>query len=227
MTPSSIAQPGLTKPAAGVMPTQPTTIAVAAPIAVTWRARMMSSTNQVASVQAGVSSVLTNASTPPSRVENPLPPLKPNQPNHSSPAPTRTYTALWGRIAWRPQSLRAPTTSAAASAEKPEPISTGTPPAKSSVPCACNQPPPNAQCASTAYTSTDHSAAKARKGPKAIRSTTAPDTSAVVTMQNVAWKAMKTSCGMAVPARGANVTSGRNARSKPPMMPLASPNAIE
>ena len=35
-------------------------------------------------------------------------------------------------------------------AEKPDPISTGTPPAKSSVPPACSQPPPNAQCASTA-----------------------------------------------------------------------------
>ena len=78
------------KPAAGVIPTQPTTIAVAAPIAVTWRERSRSSTNQVASAHAGVSSVLTNASTLPWPVEKPEPPLKPNQPNHSRPAPSST-----------------------------------------------------------------------------------------------------------------------------------------
>ena len=78
------------KPAAGVIPTQPTTIAVAAPIAVTWRERIRSSTNQVASAHAGVSSVLTNASTLALPVEKPLPPLKPNQPNHSRPAPSST-----------------------------------------------------------------------------------------------------------------------------------------
>jgi hypothetical protein len=46
--------------------------------------------------------------------------------------------------------LRAPTTSAAASAEKPDAISTAMPPAKSSVPLAISQPPPKPQCASTA-----------------------------------------------------------------------------
>jgi hypothetical protein len=39
-----------------------------------------------------------------------------------------------------------------------------------------------------------------------MRSTTAPATSAVVTMQNVAWKAMNSRCGMCVPVRGANAT---------------------
>ena len=69
--------------------TQPTMIAVAAPIAVTWRPRARSSKNQTNSVQAGVSSVLANASTLALPVEKPLPPLKPNQPNHSRPAPSR------------------------------------------------------------------------------------------------------------------------------------------
>ena len=90
------------KPPAGVMSTQPTMIAVAAPTAVTWRPRMRSSANHVTSVAAGVSSVFVNASTPAFPVENPLPPLKPNQPNHSSPAPSRMYIALCGRSAWRP-----------------------------------------------------------------------------------------------------------------------------
>ena len=41
------------KPPAGVIPTQPTMIAVAAPIAVTCRPRIRSSTNQATSVHAG------------------------------------------------------------------------------------------------------------------------------------------------------------------------------
>ncbi len=44
-----------------------------------------------------------------------------------------------------------------------------------------------------------------------MRSTTAPETSATVTMQNVAWKAKNSSCGIAVPARGAKVTPCMNA----------------
>ena len=51
-------------PAAGVIPTQPTMIAVAAPIAVTRPPNTRSSTNQTSSVHAGVNSVFVNASTP-------------------------------------------------------------------------------------------------------------------------------------------------------------------
>ena len=72
------------------MPTQPTMIAVAAPIAVTLRPRIRSSANHASSVQAGHSRVLVNASTPALPVEKPLPPLKPNQPNHRMPAPSST-----------------------------------------------------------------------------------------------------------------------------------------
>ena len=48
-----------------------------------------------------------------------------------------------------------------------------------------------------------------------MRSTTAPETSATVMMQNVAWKAMNSRCGIVVPSRGSNVTSCRNAWSRP------------
>jgi hypothetical protein len=65
-------------------------IAVAAPIAVALRPRIRSSANQTTRVQAGQSSVLVKARTLFSPVEKPLPPLNPNQPNHSSPAPSRT-----------------------------------------------------------------------------------------------------------------------------------------
>ena len=70
------------------------------------------------------------------------------------------------------------------------------PPAKSSVPPLNSQPGPNAQWASTAYTSTDHSAAKTRNAPKRIRSTTAPEIRATVMMQKVAWKAKNSRCGI-------------------------------
>jgi hypothetical protein len=65
-------------------------IAVAAPIAVTRPPRSRSRANHATSALAGHSSVLVNASTPALPVENPLPPLKPNQPNHSRPAPRST-----------------------------------------------------------------------------------------------------------------------------------------
>ncbi len=77
-------------PPAGVISTQPTMIAVAAPIAVTFLPRIRSSTNHIRRLQAGVRRVLVNASTLAFPVENPLPPLKPNQPNHRSPAPIST-----------------------------------------------------------------------------------------------------------------------------------------
>ena len=77
-------------PAAGVMPTQPTMIAVAAPIAVTLPPRSRSSVNQTTRVAAGQRNVFVNASTPELPAARPLPPLKPNQPNQSSPAPSST-----------------------------------------------------------------------------------------------------------------------------------------
>ena len=46
-------------------------------------------------------------------------------------------------------------------------------------------------------------------------------------MQNVAWKAKNSRCGIVPPSRGSKPTSFRNAWSKPPMMPLPSSKAIE
>jgi hypothetical protein len=65
-------------------------IAVAAPIAVTVRPRMRSRMNQVMRAHAGVSSVFVNARAEFCPVLKPEPPLNPNQPNHSRPAPSRT-----------------------------------------------------------------------------------------------------------------------------------------
>ena len=60
-----------------------------------------------------------------------------------------------------------------------------------------------------------------------MRSTTAPDTSAVVTMQNVAWKAMNSRCGIFVPSRGSKSTPRSSAWSSPPMIPPLPSKASE
>jgi hypothetical protein len=57
------------------------------------------------------------------------PALKPNQPNHSSPTPRSTNGRLCGRMASALKPMRGPSTSAKASAEEPETISTTSPPA--------------------------------------------------------------------------------------------------
>jgi len=66
-----------------------------------------------------------------------------------------------------------------------------------------------------------------RNVEKRMRSTTAPDTSAAVMMQNAASKAKNTSCGISVPALGPNPTPLRNAYLKPPPNPLPDENASE
>src|SRR5918993_4659308 len=98
MAPSSIACDGLTKPAAGVIATSPTTMAVAAPTAVGLPERIISSTVQTTSVAAGASIVVTNASPAIGLAATALPALKPNQPNHSRPAPRSTNGTLCGSI---------------------------------------------------------------------------------------------------------------------------------
>ena len=89
------------KPAAGVIATRPTTIPVAAPTAVALRLRKRSRSVQTTSVPAGASMVLTKARLAMPFAASALPALKPNQPNHSRPAPSSTNGTLCGRIAWR------------------------------------------------------------------------------------------------------------------------------
>src|SRR5512142_627388 len=92
---------GPTNPAAGVIATRPTTIAVAAPTAVALRLRERSRSVQTTSVPAGASIVLVNASAADALAPSALPALNPNQPNHRSPAPSSVNGTLWGRIACR------------------------------------------------------------------------------------------------------------------------------
>ena len=46
-------------------------------------------------------------------------------------------------------------------------------------------------------------------------------------MQNVAWKAKNSRCGIVVPSRGSKATPRRNAWSNPPMSALPSEKANE
>src|SRR6186713_792565 len=92
---------GLMNPAAGVMATSPTTIAVAQPTAVGLPERNMSRNVQTTSVAAGASIVVTNARPAIGLAASALPALKPNHPNQSSPAPSKTVGMLCGSIdAW-------------------------------------------------------------------------------------------------------------------------------
>ncbi len=84
------------------MTTSPTTMAVAAPMAVTRPPRARSISVHVASVAAGASRVLVKASAAVGDAARALPALKPNQPNHSTPAPSSVNGTLCGRMAWRP-----------------------------------------------------------------------------------------------------------------------------
>ena len=60
-----------------------------------------------------------------------------------------------------------------------------------------------------------------------MRSTTAPETSATVMMQKLAWKTMNRRRGIVVPSRGSKVTSWRNACLNPPMIEPSPSKAIE
>src|ERR1041385_7281865 len=96
MAPRSSAFIGLTKPAAGVMATRPTTMAVAQPTAVGLPGRIRSRNVQTTNVAAGASIVVTKARPAMVLAATALPALNPNQPNQSRPAPSSTNGTLCG-----------------------------------------------------------------------------------------------------------------------------------
>src|SRR5437016_91775 len=155
-TPIASAAGAVTYPAAGVIPTRPTTAPVAAPTAVIFPVRIESSTAHVRTAAAAAAFVFTNASAAVPFAASADPALKPNQPNQSSPAPIRTSGTLCGDSGIRRKSRRGPRNHAATRADTPALTWTTVPPAKSSAPIFWSQPPaPHTQCASGAYTSVD------------------------------------------------------------------------
>ena len=99
MAPSAMALIGPTKPAAGVMATRPTTMAVAAPTAVVFCRRTMSRMAHTTRVPAGASIVVVKARAAMPLAASALPALKPNHPNQSSPVPSSVNGTLCGASA--------------------------------------------------------------------------------------------------------------------------------
>ena len=133
-TPIAIAPIGVTAPHDGVIATRPLTTPDAAPNDVAWPSRIRSTASQASRPVQPASRVLTKATAARWLAPSAEPALKPNQPNHSRPAPIMTRVRLCGFIGSRPKPMRRPSTSAAASPAAPELISTAVPPAKSSAP---------------------------------------------------------------------------------------------
>src|SRR5215210_3512901 len=114
-----IAAIGVTKPEAGVMATRPATRPVAAPRAVGLPFASHSVPHQERRAPAAARCVAAkaDAARPPAATAEPA--LKPNQPNHSSPAPRTVSGMLFGSISTWPNPLRRPTYRAQARAATP------------------------------------------------------------------------------------------------------------
>src|SRR5712692_3388571 len=139
----------VTKPAAGVIPTSPTTTPVAAPTAVILPVRTRSQQAHVTSAVAAAVLVFVKASAATPFAASAEPALNPNQPNHNNPAPSSTSGTLWGTIGVRLKSRRGPSMRAATKADTPALTCTTVPPAKSSAPRVWSHPPtPHTQWAS-------------------------------------------------------------------------------
>ena len=93
--------------------------------------------------------VLTNITAPtPSSLPSQEPALKPNQPNHSRPAPSMTSGRLCGRIGSFLKPTRLPMTRITPRAAAPALMCTAVPPAKSMTPFLKSQPSEaHTQCA--------------------------------------------------------------------------------
>src|SRR6058998_2190604 len=125
---------GPTKPEAGVIATSPATAPDAAPSTV-GLPRLIHSVNiQPSAAAAAPVLVAVNALTARPFASSALPALKPNQPNHRSPAPITVIGRLCGCIGWCPYPRRLPMTIAHTSADTPDEMWTTVPPAKSSAP---------------------------------------------------------------------------------------------
>src|SRR5688572_5169962 len=103
-----IAAIGVTKPEAGVMATRPATRPVAAPRAVGLPLASHSVAHQESRAPAAARCVAAKATaaSPPAATAEPA--LKPNQPNHSRPAPRMVSGMLLGFISTWPKPFRRP-----------------------------------------------------------------------------------------------------------------------
>src|SRR5579875_2394358 len=185
-----MAPSGETEAQDGVIATRPATAPEAAPIVVKVPCWIFSAASQPNTAVHPAIWVLRNTTEawPPAVSAEPA--LKPNQPNHSSPAPIMTSGTLCGRIGSRRKPSRGPITRAQASAPAPESISTTVPPAKSMT-CSFAAMKPlgeNTQCATGKYTRETQASTYTVQPTNLVRSATAPEISAGVMIANISWK---------------------------------------
>src|SRR5512134_3370898 len=93
--PMRMAASGVTNPAAGVIATNPTTAPVTIPRTLGLLSRQLRNIQTTAAAAAAVL-VVTKALTDSPFAASALPPLKPNHPIHSNPAPRTVYGMLLG-----------------------------------------------------------------------------------------------------------------------------------
>ena len=113
------------------MATRPATTPEAPPREVEWPSRIFSVSSQPSAAAPVATRVLTQTTAAVLFAARAEPALKPNQPNHSSPAPIMTSGRLCGRMASRPKPRRLPSTRARARPAAPALMCTAVPPAKS------------------------------------------------------------------------------------------------
>src|SRR6186997_1670939 len=131
---------GVTYPAAGVIATSPATAPIAAPSTEgVPRCSQEIVTHVIAAIAAAVF-VVTKAVAARPFAPRADPALKPNQPNHSRPAPRTVIGTSCGSVAGAMRPLRRPMNSAATRAATPLARWTTVPPAKSRTPRPNSQP---------------------------------------------------------------------------------------
>src|SRR5438132_12065731 len=181
-----------TKPDAGVIATRPATAPAAMPRTLGRPRWIHETVSHVRPAMAAAVLVTTNALVARQPAVSALPALKPNQPNQRSDALRIVIVASCGSLVLRRRPMRI----AATRADTPLEMWTTVPPAKSSAPSACSQPPvPQTQCAIGSYTSVDQRSAKMTYALKLTRSANAPVMSAGVMTANIIWNAMNAWCG--------------------------------
>src|SRR5918999_4732740 len=136
MAPMISADIGPTKPAPGVIATNPATAPVATPSIVGFSECFHSTSIHTKAAAEAAVFVVTNALAAAPLAPRALPALNPNQPTHSSAAPMTVNGRLCGGMYSLGQPRRLPRTNAHIRAETPELICTTVPPAKSSAPIA-------------------------------------------------------------------------------------------
>src|SRR5580658_7768057 len=203
ITPAAIpmitAESGPTKPEAGVIATSPATAPEAMPSTL-GLPLVTHSVNIQASAATAVAMCVTAKAMPARPSEATAEPaLKPNQPTHSSDAPTTVRVRLYGAIDSLPSPWRLPSISALARPAIPALMCTTVPPAKSSCVLASQPEGSHIQCATGQYTSSSQSPMNHIIAENFIRSAKEPQISAGVMIAKVAWNMQYTVSGMVRP----------------------------